>query len=34
MEGCIGDGSLGGEGADAATGVPPPLEEAEDEGLS
>ena len=35
---CIGEGSLGlgpgGEGADVATGVPPPLEEAEEEGLS
>ena len=34
MAACIGEGSLGGEGADAATGVPPPLEEAEEEGLS
>jgi hypothetical protein len=32
---CIREGSLGGEGADAATGVPPPLEdEAEEGGLS
>ena len=35
---CIGEGSLGlgpgGEGADVAMGVPPPLEEAEEEGLS
>lgn len=32
----IGEGSLGGEGADVApaTGVPPPLEEAEEVGLS
>ena len=31
---CIGEGSLGGEGADVAMGVPPPLDEAEEEGLS